>query len=85
MKPFVPLCLAFLPVLAACETTRSPTPAELFAGQAIISVHAATEPPPPESYHRQMLETPLDVTDMSTGKKRMHKRERQTKSSCEFF
>jgi hypothetical protein len=61
MKPFVPLWFAFLAVLAACETTRAPTPAELFAGQAIISVHAATEPPPPESYHRQMLETPLDV------------------------
>ena len=61
MKPTIPLWFAFLPVLAACETTRAPTPAELFAGQAIISVHAATEPPPPESYHRQMLETPLDV------------------------
>ncbi len=60
MKPFVPLCLAFLPVLAACETTRAPTPAELFAGQAIISINGSTGPLP-ESYHRQMLETPLDV------------------------
>jgi hypothetical protein len=60
MKPITPLCLALLPVLAACETTRAPTPAELFAGQAIISINGSTAPVT-EAYHRQMLETPLDV------------------------
>jgi hypothetical protein len=60
MKPTIPLCLALLPVLAACETTRAPTPAELFAGQAIISVNASTGRVT-EAYHRQMLETPIDT------------------------
>ena len=60
MKPFVPLCLAILPVLAACETTRAPTPAELFAGHAIISVNMSTGPLT-EAYHRQMLEKPIDT------------------------
>ena len=60
MKPTIPLCLALLPALAACETTRAPTPAELFAGQAIISINGSTAPVT-EAYHRQMLETPLDV------------------------
>ena len=60
MKTNVPLWFAFLPVLAACETTRAPTPAELFAGHAIISVNMSTGPLT-EAYHRQMLETPIDA------------------------
>ena len=60
MKPTVPLCLALLPVLAACETTRAPTPAELFAGHAIASVYMATGSVT-EAYHRAMLEKPIDT------------------------
>jgi hypothetical protein len=37
MKLAFPLCLSFLPILAACETTRYPTPVEMFSGQAIVS------------------------------------------------
>jgi hypothetical protein len=60
MKNLAPLCFALFPVLAACETTRAPTPAELFAGQAIISVNASTGRVT-EAYHRQMLEKPIDT------------------------
>ena len=60
MKPTIPLWFAFLPVLAACETTRAPTPAELFAGHAIISVNMSTCAVT-EAYHRQMLEKPIDT------------------------
>jgi hypothetical protein len=60
MKPTIPLWFAFLPVLAACETTRAPTPAELFAGHAIISVNMSTGAVT-EAYHRQMLEKPIDT------------------------
>jgi hypothetical protein len=60
MKTTVPLWFAILPVLAACETTRSPTPAELFAGHAIISVNMSTGAVT-EAYHRQMLEKPIDT------------------------
>ena len=60
MKSTVPLWFAFLPVLAACETTRAPTPVELFAGHAIISVNMSTGAVT-EAYHRQMLEKPIDA------------------------
>jgi hypothetical protein len=56
---FLPVCLSLLPVLAACEATRYPTPIELFDGQAIISVSEG-----PTSYlddHLKMLNSPMNI------------------------
>ena len=63
MKPLALLCLPLL--LAGCETTRYPTPEEMFEGQAILSINFGSrnyyEDYPRLSEHLERLQTPVNL------------------------
>jgi hypothetical protein len=63
LRPLALLCLPLL--LAACETTRYPTPAELFEGQAILSINFGSRDHyrdyPRLSEHLERLQTPVNL------------------------
>ncbi len=57
MKPLALLCLPLL--LSACEITRYPTRAEMFEGNAILSLSGNS--PETLDYHLQILNTPVNI------------------------